>query len=147
MEHVVFFTGADGVSHFRRTPTLDDAVRAVEHLRNAEGVDDSRVFALSEVALSFKAYYRVELPGDEAVAEAPASEPVSEPVAEAVSEPVAEVPAEPVAEQWVAEAVEEPVPATVAATSDGDFSAETPDEPPAKNGRGNAPRGMGFFAR
>src|SRR4051794_342240 len=47
VEHVVFFTGADGAAQFRRLPSLEDAVRFVEHLRNVEGVEDPRVFALA----------------------------------------------------------------------------------------------------
>lgn len=62
MEHVVFFPAADGTPQFRRTPTLQDAVQLVEQLRNGEGVQDATVHALHEVPLSFKTYYRVEVP-------------------------------------------------------------------------------------
>ena len=76
MEHVVFFPAHDGSPAFRRVPTLEDAVRLVEHLRNSEGVDHVSVHALSEVPLAFKAYYRVEMPqGDEAPAEPTADVP------------------------------------------------------------------------
>ena len=72
MEHVVFFPAHDGSPAFRRVPTLEDAVRFVEHLRNSEGVDHVSVHALSEVPLAFKAYYRVEMPqGEEAPVAAP----------------------------------------------------------------------------
>jgi hypothetical protein len=64
MEHVVFFTGPDGGSHFRRTTELEEAVRFVEHLRNVEGVEDSKVYALNEVPMNFRAYYRVEVNPD-----------------------------------------------------------------------------------
>ncbi len=77
MEHVVFFPAHDGTPAFRRVATLEDAVRLVEHLRNAEGVSEVSVHALAEVPLAFKAWYRVELP--EAV-EAPVAEPVLDPV-------------------------------------------------------------------
>jgi hypothetical protein len=67
MEHVVFFPAPDGSPAFRRVPTLEDAVRFVEHLRNSEGVDHVSVHSLTDVPLAFKAYYRVEVPqGDEA---------------------------------------------------------------------------------
>ena len=62
MEHVVFFPAADGSPAFRRVPTLDEAVRLVEHLRNVEGLSTVSVSALTEVPLSFRAYYRVEVP-------------------------------------------------------------------------------------
>jgi len=63
VEHVVFFPAPDGTPAFRRLASLDDAVRFVEHLRNVEGVSEASVHALSEVPLSFKAWYRVEVPG------------------------------------------------------------------------------------
>ena len=78
MDHVVFFPAHDGSPAFRRVPTLEEAVRLVEHLRNSEGVDHVSVHALTEVPLAFKAYYRVEVPqGDEApeAPEAPAELP------------------------------------------------------------------------
>lgn len=69
MEHVVFYPVGDAPA-FRRFGDLDEAVRFVEHLRNEEGVADVSVHALTEVPLSFKAWYRVEVPGP-----APAAEP------------------------------------------------------------------------
>jgi len=114
MEHVVFFPAHDGTPAFRRLASLEEAVRLVEHLRNAEGVDHVSVHALTEVPLEFKAYYRVEMPGgvQESVPVAPvapagevapvvapeqAAVPVAQPVAPAVPEqaeqPLAEAPA------------------------------------------------------
>lgn len=61
MEHVVFYPAGDAPA-FRRFGNLDEAVRFVEHLRNEEGVADVSVHALTEVPLSFKAWYRVEVP-------------------------------------------------------------------------------------
>ena len=61
MEHVVFFPAADGTA-FRRLPSLEEAVRLVEHLRNVEGIGDVSLHALTEVPLAFRAYYRVEVP-------------------------------------------------------------------------------------
>jgi len=102
VEHVVFFPAPDGTPAFRRLVSLDEAVRLVEHLRNVEGVAQVSVHALNEVPLSFRAYYRVEVPS--------ALDAPQEPTAEA---PKAEVPlqavptVEPVA---VAEVAPEPVP-------------------------------------
>lgn len=93
MEHVVFYPGFDGTPQFRRFPSLDDAVRFVEHLRNSEGVTEVSVHSLAPVPLSFRAYYKVEVPADEA--------PVAEPaVVPAPSVPVADemVPEMPAAE-------------------------------------------------
>ena len=64
MEHVVFFPAPDGSPAFRRVPSLEEAVRMVEHLRNVDGVASVSVHALTEVPLAFRAYYRVEVPAD-----------------------------------------------------------------------------------
>src|SRR3954454_5765935 len=92
MEHVVFHPRPDGSPSFRRFGSLEDAVRFVEHLRNVEGVSEVSVHSLAPVQLAFRAYYKVEVPGDQAVVDVPApSEPVLEsvPVVEqAVPEPV-----------------------------------------------------------
>jgi hypothetical protein len=66
VEHVVFFPAPDGTPAFRRLASLDDAARFVEHLRNVENVSEASVHTLTEVPLSFKAWYRVELPNAEA---------------------------------------------------------------------------------
>jgi hypothetical protein len=82
VEHVVFFPAPDGAPVFRRVPTLEEAVRLVEHLRNAEGVAEVAVHPLgAEVPLAFRAYYRVEVPvAPEPVAAAPEVAPAPEPV-------------------------------------------------------------------
>ncbi|HET6816237.1 MAG TPA: hypothetical protein VFJ17_02035 [Mycobacteriales bacterium] len=118
MEHIVFFPGPDGAPSFRRVASLDDAVRLVEHLRNVENVSEVSVHTLAPVPLSFRPYYRVEVPAAEAGMEAaPAPVPV-EPV-----EAVVPAQPEPVAEQLP---VAEPV-------VEGE---------PVSNGR----RSLGFFA-
>lgn len=123
MEHVVFFPGPDGTPSFRRVSSLDDAVRLVEHLRNVESVSEVSVHALSPVPLSFRPYYRVEVPAGEATPEPLAApEPVVEPVFAPV-EAVVPAPSAPVGEQVP---VSEPV-----------AEAE-----PVANGR----RTLGFFA-
>jgi hypothetical protein len=66
VEHVVFFPAHDGSPAFRRVPSLDEAVRLVEHLRNMEGVSEVSCHALTEVPLAFRAYYRVEVPAADA---------------------------------------------------------------------------------
>lgn len=141
MEHVVFYPAPDGSPAFRRVASLDEAVRLVEHLRNVEGVSEVSVHGLTSVPLSFRAYYRVEVPAEEAVVdEAPVVEapaPVLEavppleddaPVAEAVEavEPVAAE--EPVEEPMVPEPVMAEAALTVA--------------PASPNGK----RSLGFFA-
>lgn len=129
MEHVVFFPGPDGSPAFRRTGSLEEAVRFVEHLRNVEGVTEVSVHALSAVPLAFRTYVRVEVPAGE--------EPVAavEPVALVPVQELAEVPAEVPAE--VAEPVAEPVPVLAE-----DAVPVARVEEPAVNGK----RSLGFFA-
>ena len=123
MEHVVFHPGPDGSPAFRRFGSLEDAVRFVEHLRNIEGVSEVSVHALSPVPLSFRAYYRVEVPADAPAAyDAPVDAPVDVPA-----------PAEPVLEQPVVdEAPVEPVLVEAAPVADASSS--------------NGKRSLGFFA-
>ncbi|MCW2605802.1 MAG: hypothetical protein JWO60_495 [Frankiales bacterium] len=61
MDHVVFFSAHDGTPTYRRVSSLDDAVLLVEHLRNVEQVEDVAVCALTEVPLTVRAYYKVEV--------------------------------------------------------------------------------------
>jgi ribonuclease E len=139
MEHVVFHPGPDGSPAFRRFGSLEDAVRFVEHLRNAEGVSEVSVHALAPVQLAFRAYYKVEVPVEQAPVDVPApSEPVFEAVPMAAEQPVEAGMAEPVMaeavmpEPVVAEPVmAEPVMAEAAA------AAEAPS---------NGKRSLGFFA-
>src|SRR3954451_4430279 len=99
MEHVVFHPGPDGSPSFRRFGSLEDAVRFVEHLRNVEGVSEVSVHALAPVPLAFRAYYRVEVPADQAPVDVPApSEPVYDAMPMVAEQPVMAEPvvAEPV---------------------------------------------------
>src|SRR4051794_14804115 len=127
MEHVVFHPGPDGAPAFRRFGSLEDAVRFVEHLRNAEGVSEVSVHALAPVPVAFRAYYKVEVPVEQApVDSAPFDVPApSEPVYEAVPE-------QPAAEPVMAE----PVMAE-AQFADATAAAEQPS---------NGKRSLGFFA-
>ena len=81
MEHVVFYPAPDGSPAFARAEGLEAAVQTVEHLRNVEGITEVSVFALTEVPLAFRPYYRVELPGavaEQLAPDQPAAEPVPE---------------------------------------------------------------------
>ncbi|MDQ1747234.1 MAG: hypothetical protein QOD07_1497 [Frankiaceae bacterium] len=126
MEHVVFYPALDGTPAFRRFASLDDAVRFVEHLRNAEGVSEVSVHTLSPVPLAFRAYYKVEVPQDAPAAEVPAP-----------SEPVFDVPAP--AEAPAAEVAPEPEPVMAEAVM-----AEVGVVAPAPSANGK--KSLGFFA-
>ncbi len=77
MEHVVFFPAPDGTPAFRRLATVDDAARFVEHLRNVENVSEASVHTLTEVPLSFKTWYRVEIPNSLEGADSPNADDVA----------------------------------------------------------------------
>jgi hypothetical protein len=136
VEHIVFFTGADGASQSRRTPSLEEAVRVVEHLRNVEGVEDSRVYAMTEVPLAFKTVYRVEIPGQPVDPAAPLPPLPPMPAMPELDVPVAEAEPAPVPEP-------DPAPA-MAAVPGEPYAPETPQ--PVSNGK-PAARGTGFFSR
>ena len=106
MEHVVFFPAADGAPAFRRVPSLEEAVRLVEHLRNVEGVASVSVHAMTEVPLAFRAYYKVEVP--EAAVPAQPVAPPAEAAPAVEVEPLQEAPALALVEDGPAD---EPVPA------------------------------------
>ena len=135
MEHVVFFPAPDGTPAFRRVPSLDEAVRLVEHLRNIDGVASASVHALTEVPLAFRAYYKVEVPAEASVPAQQVAEPVVEPVA-----------LEPISVEPEAEVAEAPALALVE-----DVPADAPQEDDellaASNGHAQAaPASLGFFA-
>jgi hypothetical protein len=144
MEHVVFFPAADGSPSFRRVPSLDEAVRLVEHLRNAEGLSTVSVHSLAEVPLAFRAYYRVEVPGAAVASSAPLHQPVAiaAPGAGAAPSPPVPVPAVAPAALVLVEdpdVVEHLVPAQD--VRGGDHAHDTSDEPAL-----STPASLGFFA-
>jgi hypothetical protein len=76
MPHMVVFRTNEGKQAYHPTEALEDAIRFVEHLRNAEQVTDAHVFRMQEVPLEFKVLYKVEVgtgsAADEPAAPAPA---------------------------------------------------------------------------
>ena len=58
---MVIFRSTEGKSGYHQTEELDEAVRFVERLRNAEGVEQAKIFRLEEVSFEFRPYYRVEV--------------------------------------------------------------------------------------
>jgi hypothetical protein len=61
VEHLVRFTTAEGREGHHYAESLEEALKFVERLRNAEEAQDVRVFKLREVPIEFRAYYKVEL--------------------------------------------------------------------------------------
>jgi hypothetical protein len=119
MEHVVFYPSAEGAPSFRRVSSREEAVNFVEHLRNAEGITEFSVHALTPVPLAVRAYYRVEA--------SPAETAAVSPVPVQATAPQPTPPAdEDRAAEWVAAAtvVEPPAPEIPAPTH-----AEAPPAP------------------
>jgi hypothetical protein len=85
---MVIFQTPDGNPGYNQFESLEEAVRFVEKLRNEQGVETARMFALEEVKFEFKSYFRVELdplmvgPATESTPsdETPPSEPFGAPV-------------------------------------------------------------------
>src|SRR4051812_7926695 len=144
MEHVVFHPGPDGSPSFRRFGSLEDAVRFVEHLRNVEGVSEVSVHALAPVQLAFRAYYKVEVPVDQAPVDVPApSEPVYDAMPMPAEQPVQPVMAEPVmAEPVMAEPVMAEAPMAEPVLAEPVMAEATAAAEQPSNGK----RSLGFFA-
>lgn len=86
MPHMVIFRSAEGKAGYHQAESLDEAVRFVEHLRNQEGVSETRIFRMQEVPIEFKTYYKVEVAGGD---DAPVAAPMAAPVAAAPVAPAA----------------------------------------------------------
>lgn len=116
MEHVVFYPGPDGSPAFRRVGSLDEAVSWVERLRNVDDLSDFSVHALTEVPLSVRAYYKVQVPEFVELAEVPDQlDHVVEDADEVeVADSFAALPAEAVPAQAASGFDEEPVSAETA---------------------------------
>jgi hypothetical protein len=131
VEHVVFFPAPDGTPAFRRLASLDDAVRFVEHLRNVENVAEASVYALTEVPVAFKAWYRVELPSV-ARSEAQPADAAPVPAPAATVELPAATDAPAAAPSTIAEAIEtyaQAVPMVVPPAGGSATGIVVPDQP------------------
>lgn len=86
MSHMVIFQTPDGNPGYNQFEELPEAVAFVEDLRNVQGVETARIFALEEVKFAFKSYFRVEVdppmvgPAGSTAAPAASFAPASEPV-------------------------------------------------------------------
>jgi hypothetical protein len=68
MSHMVIYRSVEGQPVFHQVENLEDAARHVETLRNGGQGDDARIFAMKEVKIEVKTYYRVEVASDDAPA-------------------------------------------------------------------------------
>lgn len=75
MEHLVTFKTAEGRDGHHIAGGLEDALRFVERLHNAEEASGIRLHRMQEIPIEFKTYVKVEVRGGEA---SPADAPVDE---------------------------------------------------------------------
>ncbi|HUP86200.1 MAG TPA: hypothetical protein VM143_11080 [Acidimicrobiales bacterium] len=87
MSHMVIYRSVEGQPVFHQVENLEDAARHVETLRNAGQGGDARIFAMKEVKIEVKTYYRVEVAPDEAPAAAPKPAVAADPAADAAAPP------------------------------------------------------------
>lgn len=86
--HMVTYRSTDGSTAHQPVDSLEDAARFVEQLTNEGRGTEARIFAMTEVPIAVKTYYKVEFaaPATEApaaAAAAPAPAPAPEPAAPA----------------------------------------------------------------
>lgn len=108
VSYVVNWRGSDGQAGWHPVADLQEAAGHVEHLRNNEGVTETKIFKLDEVPFELRQVYRVEI----AVADEPAptfSAPVEPAPAPAVVEAPIEAPAWTPEPEAAPEAVAQPV--------------------------------------
>src|SRR5688500_12620766 len=89
MSHMVIYRSLEGQPVFHQVENLEDAARHVETLRNAGQGDDARIFAMKEVKIEVKTYYRVEVATDEAASAAAPSKPIAADTSAAAAAPAA----------------------------------------------------------
>ena len=82
MSHMVIFRSSDGKTGYHQAEVLEEAVHYVERIRNADGVEQARIFRLEEIRFEFRPYFHVQVADS-----APAAEAV-----EALAEVEADVP-------------------------------------------------------
>jgi hypothetical protein len=88
---MVIFRDADGKPGYHQADALEDAVHFVEELRNERQVSETRVFAMQEVPIEFKSYWRVEVMASEPEPE-PSTPPPPPPAPPVVAVAVAPTP-------------------------------------------------------
>ena len=74
MSHMVIFQTPGGSPGYNQFDSVNEAVAFVEKLRNEQGIENARMFALEEIKFDIKTYYRVELQALNSGAGAPAGQ-------------------------------------------------------------------------
>jgi hypothetical protein len=110
MSHMVIYRSVEGQPVFHQVENLEDAARHVESLRNAGQGDDARIFAMKEVKIEVKTYYRVEVSSDDGAAAPAPSKPIA---ADTSAAAVPAAPASPPVAEAAAPAAAPAAPAAV----------------------------------
>ncbi len=150
MSHMVIFQTADGNPGYNQFESVNEAVSFVETLRNEQGIENARMFALEEIKFELKPYYKVELQMLNAGAPAPKAAPAPAAPAPAPAQPA---PASPSATPGSGEpttfgtfappAGAAPAPAAPAPTPAAPAPTPPADEPSADS----QPTRRGLFGR
>jgi len=90
---MVIFRRPDGKPGYHQADSVDDALRFVEMLRNQEKVTDARIFRMEEVPIEIRAYYKVEVAGEQNEAPAPTPAAAPAPVPPSVANELPDTPA------------------------------------------------------
>lgn len=79
--HMVVFSSPEGKPAYHQAESLDEALKFVERLRNNEGVEEAKLYALTEIPLQVRTYVKVEIAGAPADEEPPEPGVVTQPSA------------------------------------------------------------------
>lgn len=119
MSHMVIYRSVEGQPVFHQVESLEDAARHVETLRNAGQGDDARIFAMKEVKIAVKTYYKVEVEAEDGAAAAAAAAPAPAPAAPKVVADTSGTAAAAPAPAPAAPAAVKPEPAAAGAAANG----------------------------
>jgi len=125
VSYMVIFQSPDGNPGYNQFEALDAAIDFVELLRNAQGVENARMFELEEIKFELKPIYKVEMAALTTGAEAPVATESYEASVDEQYVPEVEAPAAP--EPFVPEPAFQAPPAV----DDTPVAAEYPAPPAA----------------
>ena len=131
MSHMVIFQTPDGNPGYKQFESVGEAVAFVETLRNDQGIENARMFALEEIKFDLRPYFKVQLQALNAGAPAPSSTAPAQP---APAQPSAQpAPAQPEPAPTPAPSQPSPAPAAGEPTTFGTFA------PPASSAPSSSP--------
>ena len=137
MSHMVIFQTADGSPGYNQFESVDEAVKFVEKLRNEQGIENARMFALEEIKFELKPYYRVEL---QALTRGPSAP-------SAPSAPAAPTSAAPNSAPAPAPAAPSPAPAAPLSSEATPLGSPAPPPQPEAAPSESQPTRRGLFGR